>query len=682
MLVKPASVQGIPDRFGAQSSARRLTVSHLGPVSAIALLAAITTLNALEITPALASTGPNYALVAVSCDAYPHSVTSAATHVTTTKFCAAVDSAGDAFRFSQVNGTPNWTKDASIAGALYSVSCFDSTWCEATGDQSSGTGYIYKYTSASGAWSNLQVDSGHKLNDVSCPTEGSSSTGFCMAVDNNGNLLTTTTTGVNWSTPSGYHGDGSNNIQAVSCWGTNLCMAVDAAGNYIEEYPAGTFTVATASGTNLISLSCTAQSFCLAGDTNAHTWKWNGSSWNDKGSDGAGQLNSISCWSSSGCQAVDGLGHTLSWSSGGWSAAYNTDLGNTFGAPGGISCANLNGGSGPQFCAAVDGVGNAIMYSSKNWLTTNMDNTAAVVTVSCVNLNYCEITDGSYAFTYDTRTIGQVSGDLWNLQKTSQVTTNGFYSLSCVTATFCQAGDGKGYVYTWSGSSWSSGTPVSTSASPVLFSMSCSMTNFCIAGDGSGYVWTYSGSPPSWSSTGYQLSTAPTNPWILGISCPSGQTSFCAATDFPGNVYTYNSGTWSSATSLSTFGTSISCPNTSFCQATTGTGYAYLCNIVSNACPSGGWSGTDIDGSNQVQSISCYSSTNCVAVDAFAGYVMTYSGSPASWAPASLVDANGFNMVSCPTSSFCLSVANSGDMLSSLGGTATDMWSAPQLIHL
>jgi hypothetical protein len=39
-------------------------------------------------------------------------------------------------------------------------------------------------------------------------------------------------------------------------------------------------------------------------------------------------------------------------------------------------------------------------------------------------------------------------------------------------------------------------------------------------------------------------------------------------------------------------------------------------------------------------------------------------------------------MVSCPTSSFCLSVANSGDMLSSLGGTATDMWSAPQLIHL
>ena len=74
------------------------------------------------------------------------------------------------------------------------------------------------------------------------------------------------------------------------------------------------------------------------------------------------------------------------------------------------------------------------------------------------------------------------------------------------------------------------------------------------------------------------------------------------------------------------------------------------------------WSGAnDIDPNQGLSSVSCRSSSFCVAVDG-AGNALTYNGS--SWSSAS-IDPNGQGLVavSCASSSFCMALDSVGDAL-------------------
>ena len=121
--------------------------------------------------------------------------------------------------------------------------------------------------------------------------------------------------------------------------------------------------------------------------------------------------------------------------------------------------------------------------------------------------------------------------------------------------------------------------------------------------------------------------------------------------------------------------TSVSCPTSSFCVAVTADGKAFTYNGTR-------WSGgTSFDSQaavgNGVRSVSCPSSSFCAAVDS-AGDALTYSGT--SWSSPTLIDSsleNQLNSVSCPTSSFCVAVDESGNA-SVFNGSS---WSAPEAIN-
>src|SRR5207248_3859622 len=121
-------------------------------------------------------------------------------------------------------------------------------------------------TGGAGKWTVANVDGTHVLRGVSCP-----STSLCVAVDDTGNVLTSTdpTDGTSW-TPSNV--DASNVLFAVSCASSSLCVAVDVPGHVVTTTnPTGgpaAWTVTTVAGAaRFYGVSCPSSSLCVAVDS-------------------------------------------------------------------------------------------------------------------------------------------------------------------------------------------------------------------------------------------------------------------------------------------------------------------------------------------------------------------------------------------------------------------------------
>ena len=161
-----------------------------------------------------------------------------------------------------------------------------------------------------------QHTAGHQLMAVSCPT-----TSLCAALDNAGNVLTSTTPTATAHAWKRVRVGGK--LTAISCPSTSLCVAVDASGNVLSTTrPTGgrqTWKRARIDGTastpaELSAVSCRSPHFCVAGDNNGdlltstnptggrHAWKLvllpsNG--------DSPGIMSGFSCPTPSLCVGVD-----------------------------------------------------------------------------------------------------------------------------------------------------------------------------------------------------------------------------------------------------------------------------------------------------------------------------------------------------------------------------------------
>lgn len=96
--------------------------------------------------------------------------------------------------------------------------------------------------------------------------------------------------------------------------------------------------------------------------------------------------------------------------------------------------------------------------------------------------------------------------------------------------------------------------------------------------------------------------------------------------------------------------------------------------------PTGGsssWISADIDGTNDLDSISCASSVQCVAVDD-AGNILSSTnpnGGSSAWAAANL-SATAFEAVSCPSTSLCVAVSDGGNVYTASNPTGgASAWS-------
>ncbi|MGH9291818.1 MAG: Ig-like domain repeat protein [Acidimicrobiales bacterium] len=110
---------------------------------------------------------------------------------------------------------------------------------------------------------------------------------------------------------------------------------------------------------------------------------------------------------------------------------------------------------------------------------------------------------------------------------------------------------------------------------------------------------------------------------------------------------------------------SVSCASSTFCVAVDAGGNALVYNGARWTLP------TSIDPGNALDSVSCASSTFCVAVDD-AGNALVYNG--ATWTLPTSIDPYVFSVsVSCASSSFCAAVDSSGNALTYDGSA----WTAP-----
>ena len=202
--------------------------------------------------------------------------------------------------------------------------------------------------------------------------------------------------------------------------------------------------------------------------------------------------------------------------------------------------------------------------------------------------------------------------------------------------------------------------------------MSCPTSIFCVATDMQGDILTSTnptGNTASWSVANVDGSNT-----LWSISCPT--ESFCAAVDRSGNILTSTnptggSGSWHSHSLGLSFlfaFPDISCSGVALCIVTAQDSYSgpqlYTSTNPTSGSPS--WTGTaGLDPGGWLMGVSCASPTFCAAISVD-GQVFESSdptGPASAWSPTLVDRLHGLNSledISCPTSTFCEAVNQSG----------------------
>ena len=300
-------------------------------------------------------------------------------------------------------------------------------------------------TSQSG-WSLSHVDDSHSLANVSCPSPT-----FCVAIDNVGNLLTSTNP--DGSPPAwAATNDLGSGLTSVSCGSASFCAAVDDGGLFMSTNPAGgaTWTATQAADDGyLLAVSCPSPRLCVAVDDRGHVVTSTNPSagassrWQATTVDRSA-LVGMSCASPTLCVAVDAYGNVVTSSNptGGASAwtVENVDGSNRLLA---VSCA------GPALCVAVDDRGNAVTSrhprgGASAWTVENVDGSNRMSAVSCAGPALCVAVDAAgNAVTSHDPSGGASAWTVTGVDVSSQLS-----GVSCPSSALCVGVDAQGNVLT------------------------------------------------------------------------------------------------------------------------------------------------------------------------------------------------------------------------------------------
>ncbi len=363
-------------------------------------------------------------------------------------------------------------------GQVFSAGC--SAYPEGT---PSGIDSLVLGSAGFSAWRSTYIPSPPlALNGISCP-----SADLCVAVDDRGDVLTTTAPTGGRDAWSSADVDGRLALNGVSCPSANLCVAVDQAGNVVTSSdPTGgapTWTVTSVDkGQRLSAVSCPTPSLCVATDSSGSVVTstnptGSASSWTVVHVDTSffGMLTGVSCPSESLCVATDGSGHVV---------------------------------TSPDPTAGAS-----------DWTTSHIDpDSDGLTAISCPSTSLCVAGDGEGNVV--TATDPTAGASAWTLNRIEPGTpfdlVNG---VSCPSTALCLAVDSRGNVLTSSNPTGGAATwsvtridHVSAFGEPAsLNALSCASASFCLAPDSEGDVLTSSnptGGQAAWSTA--LIDAAPT----------------------------------------------------------------------------------------------------------------------------------------------------------------------------
>ena len=436
-------------------------------------------------------------------------------------------------------------------------------------------------------------------------------------------------------------------FSSVSC-AAGFCAA-GGAGGVIYTESNGTWTGPTVlgiKGNTVDSLSCVSASFCAGAfqspGNKAQPVTYNGTTWTKYPAITNG-IGAISCVSATFCVGLTGAGtgQYFTWDGNVWSGstAAATVLGQALSCPSSTQCFSVRQKT-------------YVKYDGATWVAgSQIDSLANLVSISCPSTTFCVAVDaaGNYV---------SYNGTTWS---TPAATGAGAFtsrtSVSCSSSSFCAAVSASGSAVEFDGTTWGAPSSIDTNS---VSAISCPSDGSCTAVDAGGNAVTYTGG--SW---GNPVSVDPLLGTPSAISCASTQS--CVAVDNSGGYFRYTSTGWQHANAIDPAATdeaAVACPTTTFCEAVGSGGQSFTFNGTS-------WSSPIPVSADQLTSVSCVSSTSCVAVDGASGSAYRFDGS--AWTADAGVDTAALTAVSC-TSTLCVAVDNLGGEVTSSDAGVT--WAA------
>jgi hypothetical protein len=634
---------------------------------------------------------------------------------------------------------PVWTSQQAVNatvpdGRFDSISCSSATACTAVGTSlnTAGIKVVLAERWNGRTWQRQPAPNpagdtvpavAPDLHGVSCPTVS-----FCAAVGAYHLGVAQINLAESWngrrwtSQPFPFpQGSISAGMAQVSCTSARFCEAVgsvQALGGFVPlaakwngtswrlQFPPDPDGVQIV---QLNTVSCVSPTFCEAwGNGNPGSQghpvaeRWDGTSWHLQTVPVNTVVNSVSCVSAHFCEAVGASFQATDaavWNGSSWRAqTMPAQSGNLSG----VSCAST------AFCDAVGESFNGVndqsigaVWNGKTWTAQSPANSAAagdtrLNAVSCVSASACEAGGESEVTTGSpTAVLAEAwNGHSWALQGAVQprgATDNSFSSVSCATASFCEAvgthfdnaGNSVNLAETWNGTSWKmQATPSPLSPSGPTFdtfdSVSCVSAVFCEAvGTGSAGA-----TAELWNGTSWTVQARPGSAVEpQAVSCAT--VDFCMTVSGFAQVDVWNGTSWSTGLSVPGFTrlSSVSCASATFCEAVgsgpSGESAAMWNGTAWSAQPTPGPAGIDLS------AISCPAVNSCEAVGAVFGQAVpvtlaeTWNGSVwtlQSTPNPSPTQSSTLNAVSCTSASSCTAVGTYQPTNLTLFRTVAEVW--------
>ena len=686
---------------GAQVDMRRLA-------SAAAAILCAAAAGCLSPAGAVAASGLAWSTPVLVDNQGPFAVTTEVRGMScpTTSLCVGVGPDGTVVTTLDASDGPNATW--AVAGVdghntIQAISCLDSpSLCVAVDQQGNVVASTDPQDGVHAQWTVTKVDSVFNpatsanagLTSVSCV----SSSLLCVAVDDNGDVVTSTDpdqgASATWTLSDIDTANAVNSLSGVSCVTSTFCLAVDANGNVLGSADAGTGTAAhwltsnVDGTTSLKSISCTSAALCVAvdGNGNALTSTTGGASWSSLDIDGTTQMRAVSCVSSGTdlCAAVDVKGNGLTTTDPGDGAAATwakkkIDQAGFIGIPFpvAISCPSTS------FCVASDNGGRAVTTSdpadgtTATWTTKAINGANGINGMSCPSASLCVAVDKA-GNTLTSADPGDGAGATWALEPLESKTS--LTAVSCPSTSLCIAVDNKGNVLTSADpgdgatATWAT---LDIDGTRIVDSVSCPSASLCVAVDDDGNVFTTT-DPADGANATWTTSNVDQTNTINGVSCPS--ESLCVAGDNQGNVLVSTdpadgaSATWTvSDVDLTNGVLAISCPSQSLCVAGDDQGNALTSTDPADGA-AGVWTSAAADSVIALNAVSCPSSSACTAVDARGNAVSSADpgdGATAVWSVTDVDGNTGLTSLACLSSTLCVAGDQIGDALVGAAHTLT-----------